>query len=100
MIRYSCLEQAWREAELPSQREHVTPFFYRNPQRFRLGSVRGETDLSGHRWAVDEPADLRLVTAIFEALYPQNAAFSTADVLDFLQRRPELVDRNSTEGGG
>ena len=117
VFRYSCLEQAWREAQLPSQREHVTPFFYGNPQRFRLGSVRGETDLSGHRWAVDEPADLRLVTAIFEALYPQNAAFSTADVLALLQRRPELVELNrdvsgtagrersvddddSTEGGG
>ncbi len=105
VFRHSCLEQAWREAQLPSQREHVTPFFYGNPERFRLGSVRRETDLSGHRWAVDEPADLRLVTAIFEALYPQNAAFSTADVLALLERRPELAELNrhengSTEGGG
>src|SRR5262245_37090128 len=31
-----CLEAAWHEAALPSEREHVTPFIYRDPERFRL----------------------------------------------------------------
>jgi spore coat polysaccharide biosynthesis protein SpsF len=94
VFRFSCLEQAWREAQLPSQREHVTRFFYENPERFRLGSVRGETDLSGHRWTVDEAEDFRFVAAVYEALYPHNAAFSTADILELLERRPDLL------GGG
>ena len=36
VVALPCLEAAWREAALPSEREHVTPFIYNRPQRFRL----------------------------------------------------------------
>src|SRR4030042_109098 len=32
----AALEQAWRQAAEPHQREHVMPFFYENPARFRI----------------------------------------------------------------
>jgi spore coat polysaccharide biosynthesis protein SpsF (cytidylyltransferase family) len=40
----AALEQAWREARDPSEREHVTPYFYRHPELFRLVSLD-----AGHR---------------------------------------------------
>ena len=49
------LETAWREARLPSDREHVTPFIWSQPERFRLANVehaRGSLGASldrGHR---------------------------------------------------
>jgi len=86
-----CLEAAWREATLPSEREHVTPFIYHHPERFRLGSLVQSTDLSGLRWVVDEPDDFAFVTAIYGALYPENPNFGTADVLALLERRPDIA---------
>lgn len=95
VVRFSCLEAAWREAVLPSEREHVTPFLYKHPERFRLGDFRrtGES-LAGLRWTVDEPEDLVFVEKIFLALYPGKPDFSYGDVLDVLQEHPEWAKIN------
>jgi spore coat polysaccharide biosynthesis protein SpsF len=85
------VESAWREARLPSEREHVTPFIYRHPERFRLGNLAEPDDLSHLRWVVDEPEDLAFIAAIYEALYPDNPAFTTADILALLERRPDIA---------
>ena len=95
IFKFNCLEEAWREAKLPSQREHVTPFINRQPERFKVRHVKGDSDLSALRWTVDEPLDFELVSAIYGALYPQNAAFTTQDILDLLQKRPELRTLNT-----
>lgn len=89
------LETAWREARLPSEREHVTPYVRTHGDRFRLGCVSNGEDLSALRWTVDEPRDLAFVTAVYEALYPADPAFGMADVLALLARRPELAELNA-----
>lgn len=94
VVRFEALETAWREARLPSEREHVLPFVHRRPERFRLGSLRDATDLSGLRWTVDEPADLAFVSRVYEALYPADPAFGTEDVLRLLRERPEISALN------
>lgn len=95
MFRFDALADAWRDARKTSEREHVTPFLYNRPQRFQIESVQQDRDLSEMRWTVDEPEDLAFVRAVYEELYPANPAFSTEDVLNLLQRRPELGARNA-----
>jgi spore coat polysaccharide biosynthesis protein SpsF len=91
VIALPCLEAAWRQADLPSEREHVTPFINHRPRRFRLGNLAQSTDLSHLRWVVDEPADFIFISAIYEALYANDPAFTTADVLAVLAQRPEIA---------
>jgi spore coat polysaccharide biosynthesis protein SpsF len=95
VLRFSCLEQAWSEATLSSQREHVTPFIHDQPDRFRIGHFKGQVDLSEHRWTVDEPEDFELVTKIYEALYPGKLDFTTQDILEFLEKNPGLRSLNN-----
>ncbi|EHM10244.1 spore coat polysaccharide biosynthesis protein F, CMP-KDO synthetase [Thermanaerovibrio velox DSM 12556] len=96
VMRFSALEEAFREATLPSEREHVTPFIHKRPKRYKLGCLKLEgKDLSSLRWTVDEPEDFRFVCKIYEALYPKNPAFGMSDVLKLLEERPELVGINS-----
>lgn len=95
VFRFTALMTAWREASLPSQREHVTPFIYQNPERFRIGSIKGSEDLSHLRWTVDEPADFDLITRIYETLYPVNSDFTTSDILGLLQQQPALSSLNT-----
>lgn len=103
ICRFEFLEQAWREAVLPSHREHVTPFIHKNPQRFRIGHFRGNTDLSHLRWTVDEPDDFTLVSNIYEALYPADPCFDTVAILELLEQHTEWKTANTThqrnEGG-
>jgi len=94
VMRAEVLEAAWREAVLPSDREHVTRFIYTRPERFRLGSLVGDTDLSDQRWTVDTPEDLAMVRAVYAALYPANPAFGTEDTLAFLAAHPEIAALN------
>jgi len=94
VFRTEALATASREAQLPSEREHVTPFLYKSGQ-FRIGNFTNDVDLSSHRWTVDEPADFELVASIFEALYPSKRDFGWHDVLALLERMPDLAKINA-----
>jgi spore coat polysaccharide biosynthesis protein SpsF len=66
VFRFSALEAAFREAILKSDREHVTPFIYRNARakggdRFTAVNFGNESDYSAVRLTVDEPEDLEVV---------------------------------------
>ena len=95
-FKFSALETAWKEAFLPSHREHVTPFIYQNPERFRIDNYRNNIDLSYLRWTVDLPQDFELVRQIYEALYRQNPKFTTQDILTFLHNNPSLLQINKS----
>ena len=90
------LERAWREARLPSEREHVTTYV-RNPKNgFRLRNVVHLEDLSACRWTVDESRDLEFVRAIYAELAPDGRRlFGMREVLDLLRQRPELAAVNA-----
>lgn len=96
VVRYSALVGAGAQAKMPSEREHVTPYIYKNPQMFRLGEFCGAEDLSMLRWTVDELADFELVSAIYQALYPVKADFSTSDILDWLNLHPDWKHHNTS----
>lgn len=95
VMRFRDLEIAAREAVLPSQREHVTPFIRKQPERFSVGNYFSEIDRSFMRWTVDEPEDFEFVKRIYERLYPTKPAFTTDDVLAILTLEPELAAINS-----
>ena len=83
----------WQEAEQPYEREHVTPYIYENTQKFTLHAVKGEIDFSGHRWTLDEPADLAFLRAVYEKL-GGDGRFAWQDVLSLLTREPGLMELN------
>jgi len=95
VFKFSCLEQAWKEAQLSSEHEHVTPYIYNNPQKFKLGNFENTIDLSHLRWTVDEPEDFEFVTKVYESLYPINPEFSMNDILDLLSKQPDLMTINN-----
>lgn len=94
VVRFEALETAWREARLPSEREHVTPFIRNNPDRFSQQSVENDEDLSNWRWTVDEVCDFDMVSRVYEALYPVNPAFESHDILRFLAETPAVAALN------
>lgn len=91
----SALERAWREASLPSEREHVGPYIEKNPQLFRSGGLERFRGLQHLRWTLDEPRDYAFLIEIFSRLYRANKPFSAEDVLALIEREPELVAINA-----
>lgn len=94
IMKFSVLEQAWQQAKLPSEREHVTAYIYNHPKLFKLGCLYCFEDLSKMRWTVDEEEDFLFVKKIYEALYPSNPKFTMTDVLRLLEKKPDLPKIN------
>jgi spore coat polysaccharide biosynthesis protein SpsF len=92
VIARPALEKAWREARLPSEREHVTPFIWKHPEIFSIGEVRHFKDLSAMRWTVDEREDLAFVRRIYEAT--EGDVFGMDLVLRVLETHPEIAAVN------
>lgn len=82
------LHEACAEATAPAEREHVTPFIYWRPERYRLRNVESPVNLGHHRWTVDTPEDYELVRLLFEQLYPRSPEFSMQDVLSLIDAHP------------
>lgn len=98
VFRHALLGEAWREAQRPAEREHVTVYMKAHPERYRLGDFRDVQDRSHLRWTVDEPADFDFVRAVYERLYPANPSFGSADVYRLLEREPGLAAMNRVAG--
>jgi len=97
------LELAWREAQQDHEREHTTPFFWDQPERFRIGNVAWETGLDysmSHRMTVDYKEDYEMVRRVYEELYegPQQP-FSLQDILDLLDKEPQIAGLNAHLAG-
>lgn len=94
------LALAAREATKPHEREHTTPFFWDQPERFRIANVAWETgrDLSmSHRFTIDYPEDYAFISAVYEALGP--APFSLAQILEYLDANPAVFALNQKWAG-
>lgn len=89
VVLASALQIADREARLPHQRSHVTPYLYERPERFRLVSVRGDGDFAGERWTVDTSEDLQFARELCSRL-PDPDRSSWSDALAVLDSEPQL----------
>jgi spore coat polysaccharide biosynthesis protein SpsF (cytidylyltransferase family) len=87
------LARAWREAKWTSEREHVTPYIWKQPALFRIEQVVQPTNLADLRWTVDEPRDLALVREVYRRL--GNRDFTMHDVAALLSDDAALRTMNA-----
>jgi spore coat polysaccharide biosynthesis protein SpsF len=95
VFSYESLAIADKEAKLLSEREHVTPFIYNHPDRFKIKQVRQEEDTSSHRWTLDTPEDYRLITLLAENLYPKKPNFNLEDLTQLISKHSDWSLINS-----
>ena len=120
VFSFAVLAECWREATAQPDREHVTPYIYHHPERYRIErllcsieathfrplSLRAErgnlpaesirqADYSHHRWTVDTIEDFELIRRILEELYPAKPDFNMEDILAVLEKYPEWISINA-----
>lgn len=101
VFSFDALREAWAHASHPHEREHVSPYIWDNPERFRIGNVAHEVDLSQReRWTLDYPEDAEFLVRIIDALHlPDGPCFRMRDVLAFLHAHPEVRAINAKHVG-
>jgi spore coat polysaccharide biosynthesis protein SpsF len=102
VMRVDVLAETWREARLPFQREHTTPFIWDQPERFTTANVAAAgPDLSAaYRLTLDYLEDYQLIAAVFAALqHPEGPPFSVGEIVTFLDANPEVRALNDKHAG-
>ena len=94
VVRADALAEADREAVDPYEREHVTPFLWRRPERYPCVFLDRRPTRRDWRLVVDTAQDLELARNVFDALYSTRPAFGFADIEALFAARPELLDIN------
>lgn len=89
VFTFAALEKAHKEAVMERDREHVTAYFYTNPDIFKIAGVRNEVDYSKYRWTVDTEEDFQLIENIIENLYSENPQFTLYDTVKLMEANPD-----------
>lgn len=97
VIRRTALETALAEAIADDEREHVTPFIARRPERFpTVPFVAPQWAQRGDlRLTVDEQVDLDVVRAIVEGMGVTPDSLTGPDLMAFCDAHPEITALNA-----
>jgi spore coat polysaccharide biosynthesis protein SpsF len=94
IISFEAIEKAWKNAVLPSDKEHVTKYVYTHEKEFKIFNVKNEKDFSEFRWAVDEVEDLKLIKEIVNRI--KKRPIHTEDIIQILENEPQLKKINQS----
>lgn len=87
VVRARTLREAAARAADPAEREHVMPYVYRRPERFRLVNLLHGEPLGRERWTVDTADDIAFVRAAVAAAGADPAAAGWQEILAAVGRR-------------
>src|SRR5690606_1854653 len=96
IFTFKALEKAYKEAKEEAQLEHVTPYIYQNPDKFKIKDFSNKTDLYYHRWTLDTKEDYEMISQIYGALYKEGKEiFFMEEITNFLNKNPQVFAINS-----
>ncbi|UOG76751.1 glycosyltransferase family protein [Hymenobacter tibetensis] len=88
------LEEAFQQATLPTDREHVTPYIHQNRSgRVRFQHVIRAENCSAYRLTVDTVEDFQLIKTLIEEYRASD--LPTDALIALLEQHPELVALNA-----
>ena len=93
IFSFDALEKTWKNAQLPSEHENVTPYIYNNRDKFQIYNVKNSIDLSHLRWVVDRAEDLELVRQLVSKIDKEPILMQ--DILEVFKSEPKLIEINS-----
>jgi spore coat polysaccharide biosynthesis protein SpsF len=92
VFSFNALEKAWMETDDDFDREHVTPYFYNNLDKFTIGNFKQENNQSGYRWTVDYEEDLEFVRFIASNI--SKNPILTDDIIELIEKNPDIIKIN------
>ena len=96
VLTFSAIEKCYQNAQLISEREHVTRYIINHKDRFKIFELNNTQDHSRYRIVLDEPQDFQMLTILFEnyygALHPRG---NFLNIKEYLDAHPELIAMNA-----
>ena len=92
IFSFDVLEKTWKNAILPSEREHVTPFIRNKKMDFNVGNIEYDKDLSKIRVTLDRKEDYELIKLIVKEC--KKRPILLQDIIKLFEDKPELMKIN------
>jgi len=92
IFSFAALETAWKNATSEYEKEHVTPYIYTQPEKFKILTLKSEKNLSQFRWALDYENDLKLIRIIISKITKRPILMN--DILELFEQEPDLTKIN------
>lgn len=93
IFTFDALKKAHQQAKKEPEREHVTPYIWQNPTKFRLYHFKQEMDKSSYRITVDTQEDYQVVKLLIEKYSADKKNYQ--QITSILDAHPEIVKINS-----
>jgi len=97
VFRLRDLEWVSENVVEPEFREHVSLYFFKHPERYRLIHLFAPRRLEAPhlRFVLDYPEDLEFIRAVYGRLEPVHGDhFGLPEIMDLLEKEPALVEIN------
>ena len=88
------LKVSYNAAILERDKEHVTPYIYTNPDKFKMGSYKGQTDYSQYRWTVDTAEDFELIERLLNAYIGKENELNLITAVNLMKENPAWFEIN------
>lgn len=92
VFSFESIKKAWKMASNPSEKEHVTPYLYKNPEQFKIFRIVEKDTTRPLKWALDTEEDLFLIRKIISKI--QKRPILKKNILELYEREPVLFDIN------
>jgi spore coat polysaccharide biosynthesis protein SpsF len=99
-VRLSALEKVQQLTSEKLYHEHVTNFIYGNPSLFHVKFMQADPQVFSRtdiRMTLDTPEDFDIQQKIFAAISKENPNFAIPEIVSWLDRHPEILERMKSE---
>jgi len=90
VFSFETLQKTWKDAKLPSEKEHVTPFIKKNDTIFKIHNLENEQKVPIYRITIDRKEDLNFLKEIAKNI--NHEPILMKDVYDILETKHEILD--------
>lgn len=95
VFSFNVLQEAWENAKLLSEREHVTPYIRKN-HKYKKFNVVSDKKYPVYRLTLDYKGDYEFIKKIYEGIGKVN--FNLDEIVDFLKKHTEYIKLNENYG--
>ena len=86
------LEKNWRNAQLPSEKEHVSPYIEKNQNIFKILNLEFEKNISNLRFTIDRESDLIFIKEIVKRI--KKSPTNLKELITICKKEPDLIKIN------
>jgi len=95
IFSYESLKRSYYNSKDLFQKEHVTPYIWDNPDKFKIGNYNiNKNYYNNFRLTLDFIEDFYVISHIYNSIYPKNKFFKFSDVINFLKKNKNILKIN------